>query len=65
VKKGQTGNSVKWVQWELCESGYQVTIDGDYGKNTLSAVKEFQKAKKLSVDGIVGKNTRTALQKAH
>ncbi len=65
VKKGQTGNSVKWVQWELRESGYSIKLDGDFGKNTLLAVKQFQKAKKLSVDGIVGKNTRVALLKAH
>lgn len=61
VKKGQTGNTVKWVQWELCEAGYKIVIDGDFGKETLKAVKKFQEAKKLTVDGIVGEKTRKAL----
>lgn len=65
VRKGQTGNSVKWVQWELKESGYKLALDGDFGKNTLEAVKAFQKAKKLEVDGVVGVKTRAALEKAH
>lgn len=64
VKKGQTGNSVKWVQWELNESGYSLKVDGDFGRDTLAAVRNFQKTRKLSVDGIVGTKTRAALQKA-
>lgn len=65
VQYGQTGNSVKWVQWELRESGHKLTIDGDFGKETSAAVKKFQKSKKLTVDGIVGKKTREALEKSH
>lgn len=65
VKKGQTGNAVRWVQWELNESGAKLTVDGDFGPKTLAAVKGFQKSKKLSVDGIVGVKTKAALQKAH
>ena len=65
VRYGQTGNSVKWVQLELRESGHKLTIDGDFGKDTLAAVKKFQKSKKLTVDGIVGKKTREALVKDH
>ena len=42
-----------------------MTIDGDFGKDTLAAVKKFQKSKKLTVDGIVGKKTREALVKDH
>lgn len=65
VRYGQTGNSVKWVQWELRESGYKLALDGDFGKETSAAVKKFQKSKKLTVDGIVGKKTREALEKSH
>jgi peptidoglycan hydrolase-like protein with peptidoglycan-binding domain len=39
-----------------------VSVDGVFGAGTLSAVKKFQKAKKLTVDGIVGKATRGALK---
>lgn len=65
VKKGQTGNAVRWVQWELNEFGAKLTVDGDFGPKTLAAVKLFQKSKKLVVDGIVGIKTKAALQKAH
>jgi len=64
VKKGQTGNSVKWVQWELNQCGSSLAVDGDFGAKTLAAVKKFQKAKKMETDGIVGKKTRDALKKA-
>lgn len=65
VKKGQTGNTVRWVQWELNESSAKLAVDGDFGPKTLAAVKSFQKSKKLVVDGIVGVKTKAALQKAH
>ncbi len=64
VRMKQTGNSVKWVQWELKKSGYSLAVDGNFGKNTKAAVQAFQKKKGLVVDGIVGKKTRTALKKA-
>jgi peptidoglycan hydrolase-like protein with peptidoglycan-binding domain len=35
--------------------------DGDFGKNTQSAVKTFQKRKGLPVTGICDKDTWTAL----
>jgi hypothetical protein len=36
-------------------------FDGKFGASTESAVKAFQKKKKLGVDGVIGKNTWTAL----
>lgn len=65
VKKGQTGNPVRWVQWELNESGAKLAVDGDFGAKTLAAVRSFQKSKSLTVDGIVGVKTKAALRKAH
>ena len=32
-------------------------LDGDFGPNTETATKAFQKAKSLSEDGIIGQNT--------
>lgn len=39
-------------------------IDGIFGRNTMAAVKAFQKANGLVVDGIVGPKTRAALSAA-
>ncbi len=62
LKKGAKGDGVKWLQWQLNYRGYDCgTVDGDFGNNTLKAVKAFQKAAGLTVDGIVGPATRKAL----
>lgn len=62
LRKGDKGTPVRWVQDKLKKAGYKVSVDGAFGAGTLSAVKKFQKAKKLTVDGIVGKATRGALK---
>ena len=62
LKKGMKSDSVKWLQYELNQAGYKLTIDGDFGSGTESAVKQFQKANKLTVDGIVGGATRSMLK---
>ena len=52
LKKGSKGESVRTLQEFL-----KITIDGDFGSKTESAVKAFQKKTGLTVDGVVGKNT--------
>lgn len=51
------GKKVKLIQEWLCLQGFHVVIDGDFGPATDSAVRAFQRNKRLTVDGIVGKNT--------
>lgn len=76
LKKGSTGNGVKWLQWELIQSGFlpavnakgNTNIDGDFGKVTEQAVKDFQSkypdcGTNGKPDGEVGKKTRTQLKK--
>jgi len=52
-KKGGKGKKVRLIQEWLCLHGYQIVIDGDFGDATDTAVRQFQKEKKLKVDGIV------------
>ena len=50
--------NISLVQRALEEAGYNVgKIDGEWGKKTEGAVKEFQKAHRLKVDGRVGYQT--------
>ena len=59
LKKGDSGNDVKWIQQALNNKGYNLVIDGVFGKSTEQAVKDFQE--KTFVDGIVGEATITKL----
>lgn len=61
VRYGDKGESVKWVQWELVHRGFTLQIDGDFGENTLTAVRTFQTTASLEADGIVGRLTRAAI----
>jgi L,D-transpeptidase catalytic domain/Putative peptidoglycan binding domain len=62
LKFGSKGSAVKTLQTRLTELGYKTNgIDGIFGKGTLNAVKQFQKANSLKVDGIVGPATQKAL----
>lgn len=62
MKIGATGADVKKLQSALKILGfYKSSIDGDYGDQTTSAVKSFQKSKGLDDDGVAGKKTITAI----
>lgn len=65
LKRGHKGKEVTLLQQYLNANGAKITEDGDFGKNTEQAVKDFQRNKGLSVDGKVGKNTRKALGMPH
>lgn len=67
IRKGSTGNDVKLLQTLLKAAGCKgadqknLTIDGECGKNTYSAVRKYQKKKKLTIDGIAGLATWKSL----
>lgn len=75
VKNGQTGNSVRWVQWHLVKTGFmsaknskgKSNIDGDFGAITLAGVNTFQKkypdcGTAGKPDGQIGKKSRRKLK---
>lgn len=61
LKQGASGPSVTALQEALERQGQSVTVDGFFGTGTVTAVKAFQRARKLTVDGIVGSATWRAL----
>ena len=66
VRKGDSGNAVKILQLVLVAYEYNIGkygADGDFGSDTESAVRQFQKNSKIEVDGIVGKDTWSELLK--
>lgn len=59
VRKGSEGSDVKAVQKFLnwcIKAGLKV--DGSCGKNTVSAIKKYQKQYKLKVDGVFGSQSK-------
>ena len=59
---GNTGSAVTAMQQRLIELGWlSGSADGDYGKNTVSAVKAFQNAAGLSATGDADSNTLSIL----
>lgn len=66
LREGAKGEQVKTLQRLLSALGYKMDgygADGSFGPATKKAVKEFQKAKKLTQDGVVGEGTWNALLK--
>ena len=65
LRYGSSGDDVKKLQEELNKNGYDLSVDGQFGSKTQSAVQSYQKSKGLTVDGIVGTNTWGALNGAN
>lgn len=65
TRYGERSDAVKDLQEKLIKLGYDVGrdgADGQFGLNTLAAVKKFQREHNLVVDGEVGDMTRAALE---
>ena len=60
LKKGNKGTRVTYLQkflnWAV---DAKLTVDGDFGNATKTALKKFQKKVKLTQDGVWGPKTRT------
>ncbi|MEU0245758.1 protein kinase [Streptomyces sp. NPDC006235] len=65
TRRGDSGQRVVQVQCMLAKRGYAVGgsgVDGQFGKDTATAVRGFQRAKGLDPDGKVGPRTWAALR---
>lgn len=60
LSEGSKGDAVKALQILLIGYGYscgKCGVDGDFGGDTLSAVKKYQAAKGITANGVVDHNT--------
>lgn len=67
IRRGDSGEDVKYCQELLLKLGYDLGsygADGKFGAKTQAAVKAFQGTKGLKQDGIVGPRTWQALEEA-
>lgn len=51
----------KWLQKALKELGYDIAVDGYFGKDTQATVEKYQKKKNLTIDGIAGIKTHESI----
>ena len=62
LRRGSSGDGVRWLQFWLKLWGCDIAVDGGFGVKTDAAVREIQKKRGLTADGIVGAATRAALK---
>jgi hypothetical protein len=65
LRAGDTGAAVTALQEALNATHLpgvrNITVDGSFGPQTVTSVRNFQSLEALAVDGIAGKETRAAL----
>lgn len=54
--KGSKWQVKRWQRY-LKWYGFEISVDGDFGKQTIGYTKKFQKKYNLKADGVVGKKT--------
>ncbi|MFI9362996.1 peptidoglycan-binding protein [Kitasatospora sp. NPDC053057] len=64
LQQGEADGCVTQLQLELNLTGAQITVDGQFGQATDTAVRTFQSSHGLTADGIVGPATKSALDAA-
>ncbi|MCO5316294.1 MAG: peptidoglycan-binding protein [Solirubrobacterales bacterium] len=57
IRSGSSGDTVVWMQQYLVGAGYNLEINGIFGKRTKRAVRRFQRRRGLGDDGVVGPAT--------
>ncbi len=61
LRTGSNNNFVYLLQLMLNQNGFNLSVDGQFGTNTLNAVTRFQQTNGLVADGLVGNRTWSAL----
>lgn len=61
LAKGNRGEGVRWLQWELNDRGFACAVDGSFGPGTKERLMAYQVSAGLVPDGSCGPATRKAL----
>ncbi|XTZ16160.1 peptidoglycan-binding domain-containing protein [Micromonospora echinospora] len=61
LQQGNSGDLVRGLQTALNARGASVVVDGAFGAQTTTAVRNFQSSRGLVVDGLVGPVTWSTL----
>ncbi len=61
LRRGMSGEQVKTLQYLLNQAGFDLKIDGDFGRTTEKALLAFQRKSRITVDGRAGPKTVEAL----
>lgn len=59
------GDGVRRLQVRLAERGTDIRVDGQFGPESVKALKKFQRAAGLKADGVAGPKTQTVLGLSH
>lgn len=66
LRRGSSGDAVRFIQSMLnLTDNAGLTVDGNFGARTASAVTAFQRRSGLKADGVVGSSTWSALMTAY
>jgi peptidoglycan hydrolase-like protein with peptidoglycan-binding domain len=63
IRPGMKGQDVETLQENLARLGFNIAADGEYGPQTVSAVKKFQKTEDLPVNGLFSRHDALVLRK--
>ena len=63
MRPGMKGQDVETLQENLARLGFNIPADGEYGPQTVSAVKKFQKTEDLPVNGLFSRHDALVLRK--
>lgn len=61
LSQGDRGQRVETLQQALNAHGARLTVDGDFGNATRTAVENYQRANHLTVDGVAGREVFKSL----
>lgn len=62
LERGEKGDGVRALQQALRDNGEQVSVDGDFGSGTRSAVERYQQGAGLPVTGVADAATLQSLE---